>query len=250
MYVERQDSGGIATLTLNRPDRLNALGRAVFEELRGHLDAIGLDVDGVGCVILRGAGRAFCAGADMKETHADPDEAVRYANETIDVFEALPQPTIAAVHGMCLTGAIELVLAADLVLAAESAAFMDTHNKWAMIPAWGAHERLPRRVGLLKAKEIVFAGQRYSAADALAMGLINRVVPDGELAKAAWDLASTIAGNDWYALRAQKRAFNRGYEMSLRDAIVSARANRPAPSPTRQQRVADAGRQPTSEGSR
>jgi enoyl-CoA hydratase/carnithine racemase len=76
------------------------------------------------------------------------------------------------------------------------------------------------------------------------------VVPDGELAKAAWDLASTIAGNDWYALRAQKRAFNRGYEMSLRDAIVSARANRPAPAPTRQQRVADAGRQPTSEGSR
>jgi enoyl-CoA hydratase/carnithine racemase len=140
--VLRSDDGGIATLTLNRPDALNALSPSLFVELRAHIDALAGETERVGCVILRGAGRSFSAGNDLKAIQAGERAPSRtFQAETLEAMEALPQPVIASVRGHCYTGALELVLACDLLVAAESARFADTHGKWAMTPTWGMSQR-------------------------------------------------------------------------------------------------------------
>ena len=120
--VLRDDQAGVAVLTLNRPELLNALSPALFVELRAHVDAIAGQSEDVGCVVLRGAGRSFCAGNDMQAISAgDRAPSPHFQAETLEALEALPQPVIAQVHGHCYTGALELVLACDLLVAAESA---------------------------------------------------------------------------------------------------------------------------------
>ena len=147
--VIRRDDGGITTLTLNRPDKLNALTPALFVELRGHLDAL-RDRDDISCVILRGAGRSFCAGHDLPAIASGERAPSRHFEpETIDALEALPMPTIAQVHGHCFTGGLELALACDLIVAAESTRLGDTHGQWGLVPIWGTvsytHLTLPTK---------------------------------------------------------------------------------------------------------
>ena len=151
--VIRDDSDGVARLTFNRPNALNALSPALFVALRAHLDAIAEATDRVGCVVLSGAGRSFSAGNDLKAIQAGAAPPTpEFQAETIEALAALPQPTIAAVRGHCYTGALELALACDLLVACRSAKFADTHGKWAMTPGWGMSQRLPRRIGPLLAK--------------------------------------------------------------------------------------------------
>ena len=134
--VTRSDDNGLTTLTLNRPDKLNALNPVTFVQLRDHIDAIATD-DTVGCVVLTGAGRSFCAGHDL-DAIADraPAPSRHFEPETIDALEALPKPTIARIHGHCFTGGLELALACDLLIAADSTKIGDTHGQWGLVPVW------------------------------------------------------------------------------------------------------------------
>ena len=131
--VERDDiEEGIAILTLNRPEALNALSPSLFEELRAHVDAIAEKTDQIGCVILRGEGRSFSAGNDLKAIQSgERPPSAYFQAETLEAIERLPQPVIAAVHGHCYTGSLELALACDLMITGESAKLADTHGKWA-----------------------------------------------------------------------------------------------------------------------
>jgi enoyl-CoA hydratase/carnithine racemase len=193
--VIRHDLDGLATITLNRPDKLNALTPGVFVELRAHLDAIAGD-SSIGCVVLRGSGRAFCAGHDLGSI-ADHERAPskHFEPETVDALEALPQPTIARIHGHCYTGGLELALACDLLVASESAKLGDTHGQWGLVPIWGMSVRLPERVGRSTAKELMFTSRRIDGRAASAIGLVDRCVPDDELDMAVAALAAEILAN-------------------------------------------------------
>ncbi len=193
--VLRDDADGVSTLTLNRPDKLNALTPAVFVALRGHLDALATD-DSVRCVILTGAGRSFCAGHDLtaiaEGTHAP---SRHYESETVDALEQLPKPTIAKIKGHCYTGGLELALGCDILMAAESAQLGDTHGQWGLVPVWGMSVRLPERVGRSRAKELMFTSRRISGDNACRIGLVDHVMPESELDLAVDALAAEIAGN-------------------------------------------------------
>jgi enoyl-CoA hydratase len=236
--VLRTDNDGIATLTLNRPAQLNALSPNLFVELRAHLDAIALATDSVGCVILRGAGKSFSAGNDIKAIQAgERAPSAHFQAETLDAIGALPQPVIAAVQGHCYTGALELVLACDLCIAAESARFADTHGRWSMTPTWGMSQRLWRRIGTLKAKEMMFTGTPLSGPEALAAGLVNACVPDDQLDDAANALAARIVANSWHTVRADKRLVNEGQNYTLAEGLAFERKTSPGAGPDMAERL-------------
>lgn len=217
--VVRRDMEGIAILSLNRPERLNALSMELFEDLRRHIDEIAADTENVGVVILRGEGRAFSAGADLAEVRSGNRPPGYFKAETVVALEQLPQPVIAAVHGHCYTGALELVLGCDLLVAAESARFADTHGKWAITPTWGMSQRLPRRIGPLRAKEMMFTGVPVDGRRAVEIGLANLCVPDDELESATEELARTIVANSWHTLRADKMLVTQGQNFTLAEGL-------------------------------
>lgn len=203
--VLREDRDGLAILTLNRPDKLNSLTVGMFEELRRHVLALYKD-DKVGCVVLRGAGKCFSAGhdlADIAEGEAVPSRG--WHSETLRLMERLPKPVIAAVHGHCYTGALEVALAADFIIAAESAKFGDTHAKWALTPIWGMSQRLPRRVGIATAKRLMFTAEMIKADEAFRIGLAEKVVPDADFDAEIDKLARQILANSPFSHAANKR---------------------------------------------
>jgi len=203
--VVREDAGGVAKLVLNRPDKLNALTVELFEELEQHIADIAADST-VNAVVIRGAGRCFSAGNDLQGIAAGKaHDRPNYQAHVIEALATLPQPVIAGVHGHCYTGALELALAADLIVAAASARFADTHAKFSMTPIWGMSQRLPRRVGAYKAREMMFTCRTYSGEEAAAMGLANVCVPDEAFGQALEDLAATVAGLSPHSQRANKR---------------------------------------------
>jgi enoyl-CoA hydratase/carnithine racemase len=203
--VTRTDREGLTTLTLNRPDKLNALTPRSFVELREHLDAIA-DDEAVGCVVLRGAGRSFCAGHDLGSIATGERAPSRHFEpETVDALEQLPQPTIARLHGHCFTGGLELALACDLLIAAESTRLGDTHGQWGLVPVWGMSVRLPERVGRSTAKELMFTSRRIDGRTAAAIGLVDRCVPDDELDASVDALAAEILANSRGTNRIVKR---------------------------------------------
>jgi enoyl-CoA hydratase len=240
--VERSDLEGVATLTLNRPESLNALSPQLFVELRDHVDAIANDSDGIGCVILCGAGKSFSSGNDLRAIQAgEVAPTPEFQAETLDAIEAMPQPVIAAVRGHCYTGALEVVLACDLLLASETAKFSDTHGKWGMTPTWGMSQRLPRRVGLLNAKDMMFTGRVVAGAESVRLGLANECVADGDLDARAAELAASIAANSWYTLRADKRLVNEGQHHTLADGLAFERANSLGATPDTMKRLKEFG---------
>jgi enoyl-CoA hydratase len=217
--VLRSDQGGLTTLTLNRPAKLNALTPGSFVALRAHLDAIALDPS-VGCVVLEGAGRSFCAGHDLSAI-ADHERAPsrHFEPETVDVLEALPQPTIARLHGHCFTGGLELALACDLLVAAESTQLGDTHGQWGLAPVWGMSVRLPDRIGRSRAKELMFTSRRISGREAAAIGLVDHVVPDDELDGAVAALVAEILANSWGTNRIDKQLLAAAPERTRSEAL-------------------------------
>jgi enoyl-CoA hydratase/carnithine racemase len=236
--VLRSDSNGVATLTLNRPEALNALSPSLFVELRSHIDAIAEATETVGCVVLRGAGKSFSAGNDIKAIQAgERAPSPHFQAETIDAIEGLPQPVIAAVQGHCYTGALELVLACDLLVAAESARFADTHGRWSMTPTWGLSQRLWRRIGPVRAKQMMFTGIPVSGVDAAALGLANMCVADEDLEAAARGLAVSIVANSWHTLRADKRLVNEGQRYTLEEGLAYERRTSPGAGPDMAERL-------------
>ena len=202
--VLRADNGGVVQLTLNRPEKLNALNVALFEALEAHL--ADLEKSPPGAVVVRGAGRCFSAGHDLGDI-ATGERLPRpnYQSHVIERLADLPVPVISAVHGHCYTGALELALVGDIILAAESAKFADTHAKWALTPVWGLSQRLPRRVGTYKAREMMFTCRTYSGRQAEAMGLANACVPDAEFDAALEALTREILVNSSFSHAANKR---------------------------------------------
>jgi len=203
--VLREDKDGLAVLTLNRPDKLNALTVGMFRELRHHAIALKSD-DSIGCVILRGAGKCFSAGhdlGDIAEGEAVPSPG--WHSETLRLLEKLPKPVIAVVHGHCYTGALEVALAADFIIAADTAKFADTHAKWALTPIWGMSQRLPRRVGVATAKRLMFTAETLRADAALAAGLCDLVFPEANVFEEADAVARSILANSPFSHAANKR---------------------------------------------
>jgi enoyl-CoA hydratase/carnithine racemase len=236
--VLREDADGVAFLTINRPEALNALSPNLFLELRAHVDQLATEQESVGCVVLSGAGRSFSAGNDIKAIQSGETAPSRHHQaETIDRLEALPMPVIARVQGHCYTGALELALGCDLIVAGESARFADTHGRWAMTPTWGMSQRLPRRIGNARAKQMMFTGTPVAGADALALGLANYCVPDAELEAFTKNLAATIIGNSWHTMRADKWLVNEGQKLNITDALAFEREKSPGRGPDMAERL-------------
>jgi len=203
--VLREDRDGLAILTLNRPDKLNALTVGVFQELRRHITGLKRD-DNIGCVILTGAGKCFSAGHDLGDiAEGETVPSPGWHSETLRLLEKLPKPVIAAVHGHCYTGALEVALAADFIVAAPSARFADTHAKWALTPIWGMSQRLPRRVGTATAKRVMFTAETVRADAALAMGLVEAVLPEETFMDEVDAMARQLLANSPFSHAANKR---------------------------------------------
>jgi enoyl-CoA hydratase/carnithine racemase len=212
LAVEGQSQ--IATLTLNRPDALNAISRQLAAELLVTCDAL-TEREEVRAVIVTGAGeRAFCAGADLKERRMlAPDERAAHTTAieaAAEALAALPMPTIAAVRGFALAGGAELAIACDLRIAAEDATFGFPEVKIGIFPGAGGALRLPRIVGSGAARDLLFTGRRITAEDAFRLGLVDRLAPAESVVEAAIELADSIAANAPLAVRAVKRALEEG----------------------------------------
>lgn len=211
---------GLCTLTLNRPEKLNALSVASFRELDRHLDKI--TSDKVGCVLLNAKGRSFCAGHDLDGIAGGSESGGvgRYETGVVERLATLPMPVVAGVRGHCMTGGLELAVAADIIIAADSAKFADTHAKWDLVPIWGLSQRLPRRVGIPKAYEMMFASRTYSGEQAAAMGLANFCVPEADLDAEVDRFCKDVIANSWRATRAMKKLVTDTDGMTVKSGVA------------------------------
>ena len=216
-----QAGGGIGRITLNRPQAMNALTPAMLKELKTAVLAAGKD-DDVKVIVLTGAGRAFCAGVDLKALGDQKlvngmvgDILDLPARELINAIRSVPRAVICMVNGFCFTGALEIMLACDIVIASEEAKIGDTHAKWGLRPTWGMSARLPRRVGYLKAKEISFTAEAITGKEAERIGLINMAVPADRLEEALQVMAKKIIGNSAQSIAAYKQLYNANESLTL-----------------------------------
>lgn len=217
LLVERAD--GVATVTLNRPEALNALNGELREALAKTFAELSGDEE-VRVAILTGAGRAFTAGIDLKEMgSARPSDAGAADYGMLDAIAGFPGPLIGAVNGHAITGGFELALACDLLIASENAVFADTHARVGLVPGWGLSQRLPRIIGIGRAKELSFTGNFLSAEQAERWGLVNRVVPAEELLPTCRALARDMLSCEPTTLVRYKRAIDRGYALGFGEAM-------------------------------
>ena len=221
LLLEKSD--GILTLTLNRPQAMNALSRALRGAIVDAFATAAREPD-VGAVILTGAGRAFCAGIDLKElggeTTANPDVARAVTgDDVVTALQRCDRPIIGAVNGVAVTGGFELALACDFLIASPAARFADTHARVGILPGWGLSQKLSRLVGIGRAKELSFTGNYLSAEEAARWGLVNRVVPAAELLPTCRALARDMLSCDPSVLRAYKRVIDDGYGTTLREGL-------------------------------
>lgn len=212
-------SEGKCTLTLNRPEKRNALDEATFAALDAALEMIESD-SSIACVILRGAGKAFCAGADLGGVGGGSSRGPHANQKIVERLANLPVPTIAAIHGTCYTGGLELALACDILIADHTARFADTHGKWGFVGTWGITQRLPRRIGLMNAKSMMFTSRIVEADEAAAMGLVWQVVDEGALEGAVETLARQIIANSSHTNRSVKRLLVDTEGMALAEALA------------------------------
>lgn len=237
--ISRLDHNGVCTLTLDRPDKHNALDTLAFEALAGHLASLERDDGTVGCVVIRGAGKSFCAGADL---HALADGSQKpppgFKPSVIDRLAKLERPVIAAVHGVCFTGGLELALACDFIVADGSARFADTHGKWGLVGAWGMYQRLPRRIGAAAAKRMTMTSRVVEAAEAAALGLIDVLAPEGQLDDALSSLVNQLLSNSWFTNSAIKRLMIATDGMSLEQALAHESHHYPGSAPDHAERIA------------
>lgn len=213
----------VLLVRLNRPEVRNAFNTAMGRELLDLWTRLSEDSDDWRCAVITGAGdRAFCAGADLKERNGMTREAWRAQHELFErAFWALgdlPLPIIAAVNGPAYAGGLELALMCDFVYAARSARFAFTEVALGIIPGAGGTQNLPRAVGERRAKEIIMTGRPFTAEDAAAWGMVNRLCEVGEVLAAALETATAIAGNAPLAVRQAKKSIRYGGQMEIRTA--------------------------------
>jgi enoyl-CoA hydratase/carnithine racemase len=232
----RADHGGVCTLTLNRPDKLNALDAAAFEALDAQLAQLEAD-DSVACVVLRGAGRGFCAGADLKELGGPGAPPPRFKPGVVERLARLEKPVVAAVHGVCFTGGLELALACDFILADDGARFADTHGKWGLVGSWGMSQRLPRRIGLPAAKRMMMTARVVEAEEALALGLVDLLAPAGGLDGLVGGFTAELCANSAFTNAATKRLLIETDGMPLAQALAHEHFRFPGRAPDWRERI-------------
>jgi enoyl-CoA hydratase len=216
----RQESE-IGRITINRPEALNAITLQMLQELKTAILEAGNDAS-VKVIVLTGAGRAFCAGVDLKALGnlkmIDGRAGAKLdipGQELIASIRSVPKAVIAVVNGFCFTGALEILLACDLVIAAEEAKIGDTHAKWGLHPTWGMTARLPRRVGFLKAKELSFTADTISGKEAERIGLVNQAVPYAKLEEALQVMVKKISANSPQSVALYKHLYNTNESLTL-----------------------------------
>ncbi len=219
-----QQEGYVGTLTINRPEALNALNETVLTELKSFAEQLKKDNKDVRVLIITGSGeKAFVAGADIKAMQAmTPEEATLFsitAQTAFNAIEALPLAVIAAVNGFALGGGCELALACDIILASEKAKFGLPEVTLGLLPCFGGTQRLPRAIGLYKAKEMIFSGAFYTAADGKEAGFVNRVYAPDILMDEARKLAATIATRGPVAVAKAKQSLHTGFELHITDGL-------------------------------
>lgn len=220
---------GVGIFTINRPDKFNCLSLAVHRALLEAIDSFEADAS-VRCVLLRGEGKNFCTGADLEEVtglrQSLPrlQEFLDLGHQTLRRLETSPLPVVVEVQGLALAGGLELMLAADVAFAGASARLGDQHAHFGLVPGWGASQRLPRLIGRRRALDLMFSARWLSAAEALAIGLVNYVVPDAELAAAAFDYCTTLAAKSRRGLALMKRLADEGLDRTLAAGLDLERA--------------------------
>jgi enoyl-CoA hydratase len=221
--IELAVTDRIATVTINRPDKLNALNVAVFDDLTTLVDELANRAD-IGGVILTGAGRAFVAGADISEleslTSAQAESLARRGQGVYNRLDALPKPVIAAVNGFALGGGCELAMACHIRIASDAAKFGLPEVKLGLVPGYGGTQRLPRLVGKGRALQLMMTGEVIDAAEALRIGLVNKVVPAADLVKTANDMMKAMLANAPLALAGCIDLVGRGYDLALNDGLA------------------------------
>lgn len=218
VLLEKQD--GFAIVTLNRPGAMNALSRELRADFVAAFQSCSADPH-IRVIILTGNGKAFCAGFDLKELGSN--DAASTAEEADNVvaraMEAFDGPIIGAINGHCITGGFEMALACDILIASENARFADTHARVGMLPGWGLSQKLPRLIGLSRAREIAFTGAPIFARQAYEWGLVNHVVAADELLPKAIKMAQDICACVPQVLQHYRTLINDGYSMSLNNAL-------------------------------
>lgn len=222
-YLGYEKKEQVATITLNRPEFMNALNTPLLTELKEVLDAAEADPE-VRVIVLAGAGsKAFCAGADIAELREkDPGEAREWARWVQSILASLAEmrkPVIAKIQGFCLGGGLELAMACDFRIATETAIFGQPEVNLAIIPGGGGTQRLPRLIGKTKAMEVLMTGEQLDAAEALRLRLVNTVVPADELDRAIDALIKKLLSKSPVTLSILKDVVNKGIEMDLMQAL-------------------------------
>ncbi|MCF8091676.1 MAG: enoyl-CoA hydratase/isomerase family protein [Desulfotignum sp.] len=220
----KQEKNQAAILTLNRPSVMNCLNFDLLYALRDEIDRLQF-ADDIRCVIITGAGeKAFCAGADLKERASLTQDQVRQFIVTIrnllTAIQNLKMPVICAVNGIALGGGTEVALASDIRIASDTASMGLTETKLAIIPGGGGTQRLPRIIGVAKAKELIFTGRRVDAKEALDIGLVNAVAQPEKLMDACLDMAAMIAETGPVAVEMAKYAIDKGIETDLATGLA------------------------------
>jgi enoyl-CoA hydratase/carnithine racemase len=216
--------GGVAVLTLNRPERFNSISLELMESLLGALDTAESDAD-VRTLVLAATGKHFCTGADLDEVMQQRASRARLAefigrgHEVLSRIEASPLPVLAAINGYCLAGGLELMMAADIVVAAADARIGCQHARYGLVPGWGGTQRLPRLVGLRRALDLMYSARWLDAAEAMHWGLVNRVVAPEELRGAVLDEAATLSMRNPEGLATMKKLARRGLELPLPEGL-------------------------------
>lgn len=227
-----EKAGGLAVVTLNRPHAMNALSRELRGAIAETFAALEADAS-IRVAILTGAGRAFCAGLDLKELGGGAD-SVQGTVETADPVRSIAQfsgPVIGAINGVAITGGFELALACDVLVCSTDARFADTHGRVGILPGWGLSQKLSRTIGIYRAKELSLTGNFLDAARAAEWGLVNRVVAPEDLLPACRRLAEDMLSLEPGCLASYKKLIDDGYAQSFGDAMrtearVCAEANR------------------------
>ena len=218
VLMEQHD--GFAIVTLNRPQAMNALSRELRRDFVTAFTTC-IENPNTRVVILTGKGKAFCAGFDLKELGSN--DAVTTAEEAdnvkAEVMEAFEGPIIGAINGHCITGGFEMALACDILIASTNARFADTHARVGMLPGWGLSQKLPRLIGLSRAREIAFTGAPVFAQQAYEWGLVNHVVPEQDLLPRAIKMAQDMCACVPEVLQQYQTLINDGYSMLLQDAL-------------------------------
>jgi enoyl-CoA hydratase len=221
--VLREQEGRVAILTINRPEKMNALNQAVRDEMLAHLDDIESD-DSVGAVVITGAGeKSFIAGADIGEFEGrspfDQREAMK-SPRIFDVMATFPKPVIAMINGFCLGGGCELAISCDLRIASDTARFGQPEINLGLIPGGGGTQRLPRLVGLGHAMRLVLSGDMIPAGEAREIGLVEIVVPADQLRQSTLELAAKIASKSPLTLTVAKQAVRASQQLPIDDGIA------------------------------